>query len=109
MIAGGVWIVGLLFGLVAVADALRSHLVPVDSLRVTPTTELAAHSRPRPLDSSKTQFRDALRGPVATTPAPRSDAAVICSVPIHRRGVERDTAGHPHALPFPVPPARLLH
>jgi len=101
-------IVGLLFGIVAAADALRDHLVRADSLRAAPTAELAPRSMPQPFDSSKTQFRDAIRWPVATTPAPRGEAVAVCSVPVHEWRVELDTVRHHQALPFPVRPDHLL-
>jgi hypothetical protein len=101
-------IAGLLFGIAAAADALRDHPVPVDSLRAAPAAEFGPRSRPEPLDSSKTQFRDALRWPIATTPAPRSEAVAVCSVPRHELRIELDTARHRQALPFPVRPDHLL-
>src|ERR1700730_16906178 len=100
-------IVGLLFGFVAAADALRDHLVRADSLRAAPAAELGPRSTPQPLDSSKTQFRDALRWPIATTPAPRSEAVAVCTVPSHEWGVEIGIVRHHQALPFPVRPDHL--
>jgi hypothetical protein len=106
--ARGLCLVALLFGFTAVADALRDHVVGVDSLRVAPTAAFGPHSRTQPLDSPKTQFRDALRWPVATTPAPRGEAVAVCSVPSHEWRVELDTVPHNQGLPFPVRPDHLL-
>jgi hypothetical protein len=95
MIAGrGLCVIGLLFAFVLLADALRDHLVRCDSLRANPCTELGSHSGHQPPNSPNKQFRDAPRGTIATTPAPRSEAVVVRGIPIHRRGVDLDHAGH---------------
>jgi hypothetical protein len=108
MIARALCIAGLLFGIVAAVDALRDHPVPVDSLRAAPAAEFGRRSSPQPVDSSKTQFRDALRWPIATTPAPRSEPVAVCSVRSDEWRVEIGTIRHHQALPFPVRPDHLL-
>jgi hypothetical protein len=107
VVVRALWVAGLVFAFALVAGALRDHLGRVDSPRVFPVTELGSHSRQQPLDSSNAQFQEARQWTIATTPAPRGEAVVVRSVPIHRSGVDLDNARHRRRFPFHFRPDYL--